>query len=67
MICIAKPGLVYTVKGRICNDMIYVLYAHLTKASIFIRHTPIFSSEGMLHKDCDSKGSVAKRKNQDWS
>jgi hypothetical protein len=30
--------------------------------SIFIRDTPIFSSERMLHKDYDRKGSVAKEK-----
>jgi hypothetical protein len=27
---------------------------------MFIRDTPIFSSEGVLHKDYDHKGSVAK-------
>jgi hypothetical protein len=32
------------------------------KASIFIRDTPLFSSEGTLHKDYDRKGSVAKKK-----
>jgi hypothetical protein len=35
--------------------------------SIFIRDTPILSSEGMLQKDYDPKGSVAKkRKKQDF-
>jgi hypothetical protein len=35
----------------------------LKRPSIFIRDTPIFSSERMLHKDYDPKGSAAKRKN----
>jgi hypothetical protein len=30
------------------------------KPSIFIRDKPIFSSERMLHKDYDRKGSVKK-------
>jgi hypothetical protein len=32
------------------------------RPSIFIRPKPIFSSERMLHKDYDRKGSVEKRK-----
>jgi hypothetical protein len=32
------------------------------RPSIFIRDKPILSSERMLHKDYDRKGSVAKRK-----
>jgi hypothetical protein len=32
------------------------------RPSILIRDTPIFSSERMLHRDYDSKGSVAKEK-----
>jgi hypothetical protein len=28
--------------------------------SVFIRDKPVFSSERMLHKDCDCKGSVKK-------
>jgi hypothetical protein len=31
------------------------------RQSIFIRDAFIFSSERMLHKDCDHKGSVAKK------
>jgi hypothetical protein len=41
--------------------MIYVQYDHLTKRSLFIRDKPILSSEKMLHKDYDSKGSVTKK------
>jgi hypothetical protein len=41
--------------------MLYVRYVHLTKASIFIRDKPIFSSERKLHKDYDRKSSVAKK------
>jgi Ca2+-binding EF-hand superfamily protein len=29
--------------------------------SLFIRNKPIHSSERMLHKDCDHKGSVQKK------
>jgi hypothetical protein len=32
------------------------------RPSIFIRDKPILSSERMLHKDYDCKGSVAKEK-----
>jgi hypothetical protein len=32
------------------------------RASIFIRHKPILSSERMLHKDCYSKVSVEKKR-----
>jgi hypothetical protein len=32
------------------------------RPSIFIRDTPIFSSERMLRKDYDRKGSAAKKK-----
>jgi hypothetical protein len=40
--------------------MLYVRDVHLTKAkrSPFIRETPIFSSEKMLHKDSARKGTV---------
>jgi hypothetical protein len=30
------------------------------RSSIFIRDKPVFTSERMLHKDYDSKGSVEK-------
>jgi hypothetical protein len=32
------------------------------RRSIFIRHKSVFSSERMLHRDYDRKGSVAKKK-----
>jgi hypothetical protein len=36
-------------------------YVHLTKAKpIHIRRNPILSSERLLHKDYDRKGSVGK-------
>jgi hypothetical protein len=57
MICFAKPGLaedLYIVqKGRIFNNMLYVRYAHLTKAKHIHERTS--------HKDYDRKGSVAKK------
>jgi hypothetical protein len=34
----------------------------LTETSIFVTDNTIFSSERMLHKDNDRKGSVAKKK-----
>jgi hypothetical protein len=41
--------------------MLHVRYVHLTRPSIFIKDRPILSSEKMLHKDYDRKGSVAKK------
>jgi hypothetical protein len=38
----------------------------MTMPSIFIRDKPILSSEGMLHKDYDSKGSVEKFIGEPW-
>jgi hypothetical protein len=32
MICFAKPVLVRSAKGRICNNMLYVRYVHLIEA-----------------------------------
>jgi hypothetical protein len=52
-------------KGRIFNIMPYVRHAHLTKAKLFTRDKPTLSSQRMLHKDYDSKGSVTKKKT-DW-
>jgi hypothetical protein len=45
--------------------MPYVQYVHLKRQSLFIRairDKPIISSERMLHKAYDHKGSVAKKK-----
>jgi hypothetical protein len=39
----------------------YVIRTFDKRPSIFIRDKPIFSSERMLHKDYDSKDSVAKK------
>jgi hypothetical protein len=36
--------------------MLYVRYVHLTKTK------PIHKRERMLHKDCDIKGSVSRKK-----
>jgi hypothetical protein len=55
-------GLVYSVKGRIFNNTLYMGYVHLTRPNIFIRDKPIFSSETMLLKDYDCKGSDLKKK-----
>jgi hypothetical protein len=59
MICFAKPGLtedLYTVHKEEFS------ITHLTRPSTFIRDKPILSSERMLHKDYNRKGSVAKKK-----
>ena len=42
---------------RRCFGAIYTL---VERPSIFIRDKPIFSSERLLHKDYDRKGSVVK-------
>jgi hypothetical protein len=41
--------------------MLYVRYVHLKKQSLFITDKSILSSERMLYKDSDRKGSVVKK------
>jgi hypothetical protein len=41
--------------------MLYVRYVHLTKDQAYSWDKPIFSSERMLHKGYDCKGSVEKK------
>jgi hypothetical protein len=66
MICTAKLELrenLYRVqKAGIFINVLYVLYVYLTRPSIFIRDKPIPSSERMLHKGYDRKGSVERSK-----
>jgi hypothetical protein len=50
-------GSVYSAKGRILSNMLYMRYVHLTKAKPI--HKRILASERMLHKDYGRKGSVA--------
>jgi hypothetical protein len=46
----------------IFNITLNVRYVHLTKRpNIFIREKPILSSQKMLHKEYDSKGSAKKK------
>jgi hypothetical protein len=69
MICFAKPGLaedLYSAQGRIFNNMLYVRYVHLTESHTYSYETNIFSSETMLCKDYDNKGSI-ERKKMLWS
>jgi hypothetical protein len=55
-------GLVGSAKGRIFNNMLICANCALDEStSVFIRDTPIFLSERMLHKDYDRKGSVEKK------
>jgi hypothetical protein len=66
MICFAKPGVTedlcvvqkegFSVTCYMCDTYT------LQRPSIFIRDKPIFSSERMLHKDYDRKGSVENTK-----
>jgi hypothetical protein len=49
-------------KGKNFNIMLYVRYVHLKRPRTFIKDKPILWSRSMLHKDYDSKCSVAKRK-----
>jgi hypothetical protein len=42
--------------------MLYVWYVHLQRQSLFIGENPILSSEKMLYKNYDRKGSDAKKK-----
>jgi hypothetical protein len=66
MICFAKPVLTedsYIVQKEEFSITCYMCDMYTgDRPSIFIRNKPIFSSEGMLHKDYDRKGSVAKKK-----
>jgi hypothetical protein len=65
MICLTKSRLtedIYIVKGKIFNIMLYVQYVHLTEAKQSIRDKPILSSDIMLRRGYDCKGSVAQRK-----
>jgi hypothetical protein len=41
--------------------MLHVRYVHLTKANLFIREKSSNSSEMMLHKDYDHRGSVEEK------
>jgi hypothetical protein len=62
LLCKAWPdrGLACSAQGRICNNMLYVRYVHLTRPIIFIRDKPVLSSERMLRKGYYRKSSVAK-------
>jgi hypothetical protein len=66
MICTAKPGLtedLYILQKEEFSITCYMCDMYAWQGpSIFIRGKLIFSSERMLHKDYDRKGSVAKKK-----
>jgi hypothetical protein len=53
--------LVYSAKRKLFNNRLCVRYVHLIKAKPFINDKPILSSERLLHKDYNSKGSGAKK------
>jgi hypothetical protein len=65
-ICFPKPGLtkdLYILQKEEFSIICYMCYTYTwQRRSIFIIDNLILSSETMLHKDYDSKGSVAKRK-----
>jgi hypothetical protein len=65
MISFAKPGLtedLYIVQREEFSITCYMCVTHTWKKrpSIFIRGKPILSSERMLHKDYNCRGSVEK-------
>jgi hypothetical protein len=68
MIGFAKPVLTEDLcvvqKEEFFNNMLYaIVRVKCTldeRPSIFVRDSPIFSSETVLHKDYDRKGSVEK-------
>jgi hypothetical protein len=64
MICFAKPGLtedLYVAHMEESSIKYYMCDTYTwQRLNIFIRDKPIFSSDRMLHKDYDRKGSVAK-------
>jgi hypothetical protein len=60
---VIKGGHVRTLshaKGRIFNN-VCAKYTLDERPGVFIRDKPIFSSERMLHKDYNRKGSVGKK------
>jgi hypothetical protein len=62
MICFVNPGLKRELaEAGITVTCLYVRYVHVKRPSIFIRDKLILSSERMLHKDYDLKGSVERR------
>jgi hypothetical protein len=63
MICFAKPGLTEGTRKNFQWHAICAIRAiDKGKRSLFLREKPILSLERMLHKDCERKGSVAKKK-----
>jgi hypothetical protein len=66
MICCAKPGLtedLYKVQKEKFSITWYMCETYTSKRrSLFVREKPILSSERVLYKDCDSKGSDKKKK-----
>jgi hypothetical protein len=66
MICFAKPGQaehLYMVKREEFSTTCFMYGTYIDeRPSIYIGGNPIFSSERMLHKDYDRKGSVEKIK-----
>jgi hypothetical protein len=59
----ARDGrLVNSGQARLFNNTLYVQYVRLTKGQAYSqRDKPIISSDRMLHKDYDRKGSAAKK------
>jgi hypothetical protein len=56
-----ERGLVCSAKGIIFTNIICAKYTLDERPSVFRRDKPIFSSERLLHKDYDSKGSVREK------
>jgi hypothetical protein len=69
MICFAKPGLtkdLYIVHKEEFSVTCYMCDTYTwQRRSLFVRDKPTLSSERMLHKDYDRKGSVEKFSGRD--
>jgi hypothetical protein len=68
MICFAwtERALVYFVKVRIFNNVLYMRYVHLTKAKHIIRDKPILSLERKVYKDYDRNVPIDKKKKNSY-
>jgi hypothetical protein len=61
MICFAKPVLIDDldiVQREDSSVTCYMCYVYTSRKAKHIHETIRFSSQRMLHKDCDNKGSV---------
>jgi hypothetical protein len=60
--CLTPNYHLYRTHHFLGRPMLYVRYVTLTRQSLFIRDKPILSSQKMLHKVYDCKGSFPEKK-----